>query len=860
MKRAIRKSLAASGMLVAPFMLLAPTAAADPKDPMAAASDPWMNPHLPIDKRVDALMAAMTLDDKIALLHGVYGSPYVGYVPANPRLHIPALYLEDGPAGVADGMNGVTQFPAPIAVSASWDTNLAKQYGAAIGQEEKGKGVNIALAPDVNIMRVPQGGRTFESFGEDPYLNGAIAAADIEGIQSQGVMATVKHYDANNQELNRGTVSANIDERTLHEIYLPAFEDAVKQAHVAAVMAAYNKVNGTYCSENEYLLKDVLKGEWRFPGFVMSDWGATHSTVQAANAGLDMEMPTGNYFGANLKQAVEDGQVSMATIDDKVRRILYEMFRFGLFDNAPTGSPNAVVTSTEHEILAKKVAEEGTVLLKNEGNLLPLDPKKVKSIAVIGPDAGDAAMTSGGGSSHVNPSRVVTPLEGITARAGNGVKVTYAQGIPNPIGTLPTIPAEYLTPFSGVGHGLTVEYYNNTSLSGTPVATGTDTDMNFHWNGLSPASGVPATNWSARWTGTLTPPETGTYTFSLTSDDGSRLYINGQLVIDNWRNQAAHTETATVDLTAGKPVQITVEYYQAGGDSLLQLGWQPPNSSLLDEAVQIAKQADVAIVFANDYESEGMDRSNLALPGEQDQLIEAVAAANPHTVVVLNTGGPVLMPWIDKVAGIIEAWYPGQEDGDAIAAVLFGDVNPSGHLPMTFPMSETQVPANTPQQYPGINNVAVYSEGLDVGYRWYDANNVTPLFPFGYGLSYTDFRYSHLRIEPKNSEDGKIEVLVQVDVTNIGKRAGAAVPQLYVADPQSAGEPPKQLKGFAKVFLQPGQTERVTFTLDSRAFSVWDTQRHDWVVPGGTYHIMIGSSVDDIHLSGQVTIPSDVKR
>ncbi|WP_376796432.1 glycoside hydrolase family 3 C-terminal domain-containing protein [Thermogemmatispora sp.] len=824
----------------------------------AAASTqarPWMNRALSPDRRADLLLAQMTLDEKIAMLHGWSGGSYVGYIPANARLGIPALGLEDGPAGVADGMTGVTAFPAPEALAASWDPTLARLYGQALGSEEWGKGANVALAPTVNILRNPQWGRSFETLGEDPYLTGTLASADIQGIQSQHVIATVKHYAANNQEYHRTTVSANVDERTLHEIYLPAFEAAVRQGGVGAVMCSYNKVNSVYACENPYLLSTTLKGTFDFPGFVMSDWGATHSTVPAITAGLDMEMPDSTYFGSALKQAVLDGQVSMATIDEAVHRILRSMFAIGLFDYPTTGSPSATVTNAQHAQLARQAAEAGTVLLKNSGQLLPLDASKLHSIAVIGPDASVAPQATGGGSAHVIPPYVVTPLQGISERAGSGVTVRYAQGITT-TGTLPPIEAQYLQPPSGDGQGLQGEYFSNMTLSGSPVLTRLDSQINFDWNGQSPGPGVPATQWSARWTGRLTPPVSGTYTFSLTSDDGSRLYLNNQLLIDNWRDQATTTETATVQLTAGQSYAIRVEYYQNGGASNLALGWSIPGqeNALLNQAVELARSSDVAIVFVNDVESEGSDRSSLELPGAQDQLIAAVAQANPHTIVVLNTGGPVLMPWVDQVPALLEAWYPGQEDGNAIAAVLFGDVNPSGKLPMTFPRSASDLPASTPAQYPGLNDQADYSEGVFVGYRYYDARGITPLFPFGYGLSYTTFRYSHLRVSPTQA-DYRSRISVDLDVTNTGRRAGAEVVQLYLGIPSTnVAEPPRQLKGFQKVFLQPGQTRHVHFELAPRDLSYWDVQAHGWVVQDGRYSVQVGSSSRDIRLQASFTV------
>ena len=809
---------------------------------------PWLNLDLTPDQRADQLIAQMTLSEKLALLSGS-GGPYVGNIPANTRLGIPALHLEDGPAGVADGATQVTAFPAPISVSASWDPTLMNQYGQNLGNEEVGKGTNVVLAPTVNILRNPQWGRSFESLGEDPYLTSQMGVASIKGIQSQNAIATVKHFAANSQEYNRTTTSANVDERTLQEIYLPAFQAAVQQGQVGSVMCAYNRVNDIYSCEQPYLLNDVLKAGWNFPGFVMSDWGATHSTLQASTAGLDMQMPDQSYYGAALQTAVQNGQVSVATINEMDHRILRTMFALGLFDHPSTGNLGANVATSAHDQFSLQAAEQGTVLLQNNQNILPLSSSG-GSIAVIGSDASTAPYIAGSGSANVTASTVVTPLQGITNRAGSAVQIHYADGT----GT-PSVTSQYLTPSSGGGQGLSGQYYNNMTLSGSPVLTRTDPQLDFNWGGASPASGLPQTQWSARWTGTITAPQTGTYTFSLTSDDGSRLYINNQQVINNWYDQASTTRTGTIALTAGQSYPLEVDYYQNGGLSNLQFGWQFPDGSNnpITVATQTAKNANVAVVFANDQESEGSDRSSLNLPNNQDQLITAVAQANPHTIVVLNTGAPVLMPWVKQVQGIVENWYPGQEDGNAIAAVLFGDINPGGKLPMTFPVNASDIPAHTPAQYPGINDEASYSEGLDVGYRYYDAQNVTPLFPFGYGLSYTNFAFSNLAISPGSGAfDGTVNV--SLTVQNTGTRTGSEVVQLYVADPASAHEPPKQLKGFQKLTLTPGQSQQVTLTLNSRAFAYWDTTAHNWVVPQGSYSIMVGDSSRNIALQGSYTV------
>jgi beta-glucosidase len=843
--RELRSALAIGAVLVLGTALpAAASAAADGPDPAC----PWVGSHAPVDHRVSQVLARMTLDEKITMVHGAAGSAYTGYVPGDARLCIPALKLQDGPVGVR--MPDTTQLPAAADLAATFDSALARGYGKVIGAEDKAKGVDVDLGPTVNIVRDPRWGRAFESYSEDPYLTGQIGAADIEGIQSQGVMAQVKHYAVYNQETNRNTVADNavVDDRTVHEIYTAAFGAIVDQARPSSAMCSYSSINGVYACENAYL-NDILENQFGFDGFITSDWGGTHSTVASANAGMDMEMPDDTYFGPALKSAVQNGKVAQSRVDDMVTRIMREEFRFGLFDHPSPDTPTAVASTPADVATARKVAEDGAVLLKNQDNLLPLDAKKVHSIAVIGDGAGEDALTAGGGSAAIAGTGTVTPFDGIKARAGASADVQYAQGNMSPNGQLPTVDGSYFTPPSGSGHGLRGQYFDNKTLDGTPVATRTDPTVSFDWTGKSPAAGLSSTNYSVKWTGTLAPPATGTYTFGLSSDDGSRLFVNGKEVIDNWRDQASHTETATVDLTAGTPAQVEVDYYQSGGDATVNLGWELPNQDLLGQAVALAAKSDVAVVYANDFESEGSDLADIELPGTQNQLIAAVAAANPNTVVVLNTGSAVTMPWLDKVKAVFEAWYPGQESGNAIARLLYGDVNPSGKLPVTFPTSLDQVPASTAAQWPGVNGQVRYSEGLDVGYRWYDAKNLTPAYPFGYGLSYTTFRFSNLHLDgARLRENGRIRV--SADVTNTGKRAGAEVAQLYLTEPAATGEPADQLKGFQKVELQPRQTKRVTFELSARDASYWNSDAQAWTLGAGKYTVHIGDSSRNLPLSG----------
>ncbi|MBV9379804.1 MAG: glycoside hydrolase family 3 C-terminal domain-containing protein [Streptosporangiaceae bacterium] len=827
-----------------------------------AADCPWVHSGAPVAARVRQVLRKMTLDDKIAMVDGVGFSTgtagYVGHIAANPRLCIPGLNLEDGPQGVADNVPGVTQLPAPVALAAAWDPELARAYGKVVGSEERGKGADVNLGPTVNIVRDPRWGRAFETYGEDPYLSGQTAVGFIDGVQSQGVLSQVKHWAVYNQETSRNTPAddAIIGQRAMHEIYMPQFEAAVKQARAASVMCSYSTINGQYACQNSDIM-NVLKRQWHFPGFVTSDWGATHSTVPSALAGLDMQMPGGHgfgtdYYGAPLKQAVQGGQVPMSTLNGMVSRILTEMFRFTLFAHPPAGSLTDVVTTREHAEAGREAAEAGTVLLKNAGGVLPLRPGRDKSVAVIGSDAGRYAMTSGGGSAGVIAPYVVTPEQGIGERgADSGVTVSYAQGDIPVSGALSTVPA------SAFPRGLSAAYYNNTTFTGTPAATGTVPSIALSWGGKPPATGVSAAGWSARFTGTIDLPAAGSYALSLAFTGTAAVSINGKQVFAS-QTRFGGVARATVTLPSG-PASIEADYADTipFGTDGITLGWVPPQTpSLLQQAVAAAKKAGVAVVFASNFETEGADLSAIDLPAAENQLISAVAAANPDTVVVLNTGSAVTMPWLSRVKGVIEAWYPGQDDGNEIAAVLFGDVNPSGKLPVTFPRSLAQVPASTTAQWPGVNGKVQYSEGVLVGYRWYTTRHITPLFPFGAGLSYTTFAFSHLTVRAvKEGGDEGGDVRVSADVTNTGRRAGAEVAQLYAGDPAAAGEPAEQLRGFQRVTLRPGQTERVGFTLGRGAFAWWDASSSRWTVTPGTYTLMVGDSSASLPLTAHVTVP-----
>jgi beta-glucosidase len=694
---------------------------------------PWCDTSLSPDTRAGLLLAALTDDEKISLLagddlfgggFGGGGATHTGTSNGVSRVDLPTTYYSDGP--VAPRQGPATAMPIPMALAATFDPELARRHGATIADEARSKGNDVVFAPTVNVMRTPLGGRTFEAYGEDPWLVTRTAVAWIQGAQSQGVIANVKHFAANNQEGsspaanlnapgqplgpppaqgNRMTQNSVVDERTLREIYLPQFEAAVKEANVGSVMCSYNRLNGQYACENKHLLSDILEREWGFKGYVIADYGAAHNTDASLNNGLDFEpWPGFAYSPPPVRAMLAAGRASMRDVDGHIRRILRTLFAYGFFDRDAYKNDDAQIDKPAHAGTAQTIEESAITLLENRG-ALPLDQSRLKTVAVIGKDAD--AFKSGGGSGAVTPFAFTSIRKALQDRLGSGATVTY--------------------------------------------------------------------------------------------DDGS-----------DPAAAAAH-----------------------------------------------AKAADVAIVVAGDYQSEGADRQCLTLEcpnyaGDQDGLITSVAAAQPNTVVVLDTGGPVLTPWRDKVKALVEAWYGGQEIGPAVTRVLFGDVDPSGRLPVTFPQDESQLPtAGDPEKYPGVAEEVKYKEGVLVGYRWYDAKGLTPAYPFGYGLSYTSFALRNLTLQPGGSANAR--ATVAFDVTNTGSRAGTAVPQLYVSLPAprpDVVQPPRQLKGYAKVALAPGETRRITLPLNDRAFSYWDEAAGDWAMAHGCYGVAVGQSSRDLPLTG----------
>jgi beta-glucosidase len=805
----------------------------------------------PANPKVDQLLAQMTLDEKVAMLHGASepagGIGQAGYLPGVPRLGIPPLRLTDGPAGVRT-QQPATAMPAPVALASTFDPELARRYGQVIGRDARARNQDVLLAPMVNIVRVPQAGRNFETLGEDPFLASHIVAAEI---------ATIKHFAENNQENQRQSVSADVDEQTMHEIELPGFEAAVK-AGAGSVMAAYNKVNGTYASENGVLQNDILRRDWGFAGFVMSDWGATHSGVTALTSGLDMEMPGGQNY-SKLADAVKSGELKEAVITQAVRRILVQMDKVGLLSSTPRLKP--ALDADGDAKVARDVAMAGAVLLKNDGNVLPLGPADFQSLAVMGPTA-KALLVGGGGSARVVPLHTGSPLDALKKRAGANSKINYVPGY-DVDGV--TMPSSVVTLEGNAGaHGF---------ARSTPGSTDTKIDAAIDCTG---ANALPAGS-SFTWRGTITVPTTGDYELKMQTAGG-----RGSIAIDPAPAPAAgaapgggrggrggggggallstadglSNATTAARWEAGQTHQIVVTG-TAGATTPMQirLAWIVPGwrDQKIAEAVTAAKNAHAVVIFAYDEGSEGRDRTSLSLLGYQDAVIQAVAAANPRTVVVMSNGAPVTMPWAGGVASILQTWYAGQEAADATTALLVGDANPSGRLPVTFPRRAEDAPTAQPERYPGVNGHGQYSEGILVGYRWYDDKKIEPLFPFGHGLSYTTFAYSN--VSAKMAVDGFDVAFV---VKNTGTRAGSEVPQVYLGPPPNPPAPmaARQLVGFARVTLLAGQSKTVTIHVGARELSYWSTQTHGWVVAAGTRAIGVGSSSRDIKLKAEITVTS----
>ncbi len=802
------------------------------------------------NERVESILSEMTIEEKIDLLAGVD----FFYLRGVPRLGVPRMRMIDGPMGVRND-GPATAYPGGIGLAATWNRDLAERIGVEFGRDARAKGAHYLLAPGVNIYRASILGRNFEYMGEDPYLAGQLAVSYIHGVQSQEVAATIKHFVANNAEFDRNHADSLVDERTLREIYLPAFEAAIAEGKVAAIMAGYNLTNGLYMSQHAYLNNDVAKGEWGFDGVIMSDWISTYDTIGMANGGLDIEMPYPTHFNRDtLLPALESGEVDQATIDDKIRRILSVADRFNWLDRDQV-DPSIPRFNVAGRAAALDGAREGIVLLKNDDELLPLDRESTKTVLLVGPNI-HPAVVGGGGSSKTDPFTSVSILEGLTEVSGSGVKVLSSDGIPSLVDMVRA--TNFTKDEGGNTEGMLAEYFASDDLSGEPVISRVEPRVEIGIGQNGPF--YPPDTKSERWTGYYTTDQGGAFDVivAASGDRGFyyRVFIDDKLVLDSWTINRAIVDYETISLEPGTH-KVVVEHRdrQKWPGERLMLALSKHGDRVAEDAKVMAEQADVVIVaagFDDSTESEGADRS-FRLPAGQDELINAMAAANDKTVVVMTSGGGVdTAPWLGNVAGYLQAWYPGQEGGTAIAEILFGDVNPSGRLPASFERQLEDNPSYA-SYYPAPGTLEVtYEEGIFVGYRGYDEYEIEPLFPFGYGLSYTSFEYGGLAVSPGETDDGN--VTVSFDVTNTGNRAGADVAQLYVADSHSlVARPPKELKGFAKVQLEPGETKRLSLELDRRAFAYYDVNRKDWQVSPGTFRLLIGRSSRDIVLEGEVS-------
>lgn len=795
-----------------------------------------------IEDRVNGILAQMTLEQMVLLLAG----EDFWSVAAIPELGIGKLRVTDGPNGArgsGSAAHGVTSaaFPVGIALGATWNPDLVKEVAGAIAEETKSKGAQVCLAPTVNVHRSVTNGRNFECFSEDPELSADLTVAFVQGLQEQGIAPTIKHFAGNESEVERTTINSVVDERSLREVYLRPFEAAVKEASAWGIMSSYNKLNGTYAAENEWLLTDVLRDEWGFDGVVVSDWFGSRTTAPTVNAGMELEMPGPTRDrGEKLIAAVQSGEVKLETVQARARNMLRLMARVGVLDEMPAFEEVAE-NKAEHRALIRRAGAEGTVLLKNEG-VLPLNEPAGK-IAVVGPNA-KVAQIMGGGSSQLNPHYRVSPWDGLVARVGEN-NLVFAEGCQN---------HRWEPVLTG---DIKVEFFARDDLGGEVVSshqTGVAVDFLYP----QPVEGkIGQNDFSCRATVTYTAEATGEHSFGLHSAGRSLLMVDGEVVVDIWDSwvkgrtffeEGCDERTGLIHLEKGQSYEVVMELQTVEAANLVNPAFrfgvsQPLGDDAIAEAIEAAKASETALLFvgrSGEWDTEGSDLDNITLPGRQNELVSAVAAANPNTIVVLQTGGPVEMPWLSEVSGVLQAWYPGQEAGNAIADVLFGDVDPAGRLPQTFPKiwADNPTQSNDPEIYPGKNGVVRYSEGLLIGYRHYDAKQIEPMFPFGFGLSYTSFEIEDFEA----SETG-----ASLKIRNSGDRSGSAVVQLYVREDQAAVErPEKELKGFKKVHLDAGEVSDVHIPLTPRDFAYFDTGLGKWRVDAGAFTLSVGLSATNI--------------
>ncbi|KAE9975696.1 hypothetical protein EG328_003013 [Venturia inaequalis] len=834
---------------------------------------PWLNSTLPNEQRLQLFLAQLNSTQKYAMVqgdteldeNGTGVNPCIGHISGNSTLGVPSICMGDGPAGVGNSLNNVTTFPAPVVAAASWNTSLEYAYGQALAQEHMAKGRNVVLSPTINILRSPLWARAAETFSEDPYLTSRMAVAGVMGVQSQGALACPKHFAAYNQDTNRfgldpswETVDARVDKRVLHELYLPAFKASVQEADAASIMCSYNMLNGAFTCENDWLLNTTLRQEWGFKGFVVADWYfSTRSTVGAVMAGLDISMPGGSlessygfpaFYGDLLIEAVENGTIPASRVDDMVARLWRYMFKLGMVDNPVTGDAETVARTQAHLDLAQQMAEDGSVLLKNDNRTLPLSSLKYSKIAVFGIDGtNQSQVTENHGGFVIDSTMVVSsPLDALKRRADkeNNMTITYSQAYPG-TGQFPTAPSSLF-----VGGGLNVTYYTTTDYSGPVNQTG-------FVNNITAAT-YPSELWvswpqvfSCVYEGLFKPNTSGLHHFSMTGQGDALLFIDGRLISNMSKANFGNTVQGIANLTAGVEVSVALNYSMgyslSTGAYGITLGVDVGDEARDSEAISVAQKADLSIIFASDRHSEGLDNNiGLSLPGDQDAMIALIAANSKKTVVILNTNSAILMPWIDDVEAVMESWYGGQQIGLALERLLFGDVSPSGKLPLTFPkhLNDT-IQITSDLKVP-------YEEGLYVGYRWFDERGIEPMFPFGHGLTYSTFELNNLTLRMNNFTNPTVTVSTML--TNSGTVDAAEVVQLYVSYPKEADEPPKLLKAFEKVYVKAGDSAKVDLQVTLSDLRIWSPRVEDWTFIHGEYKFLVAFSAGDIRLQGTMNL------
>lgn len=826
-----------------------------------------------VEAQIDEWIGAMTLEEKAGMCHAATNFRSGGV----ERLGIPRLCMSDGPHGVRQELSdtswepincdddAITYLPVGTALAATWNPDRARDFGDVLGAETRARGKDVILGPGINIVRTPLCGRNFEYYGEDPYHIQKLVTPAIQACQAHDVAACIKHYALNNQEWNRFHVDVEVDDRTLREIYLPGFETAIKEAGVLTVMGAYNLYFGQHCCHNQVLLNDILKDEWGFAYLVMSDWGGVHDADEAARCGLDIEMGgklESLYLDTPFLEGLRDGTYLVELVDDKVRRILRTMFAIGLFDD--DRAPGAMNTPA-HQAVARRIADEALVLLKNEGGLLPLDAGAIKTLAVIGENA-DLAHAAGGGSSGLKALYEVTPLEGLRKFLGDDVAITHVKGYPCLPAGMEPIPTEHLLATDSAGIGSwRMDVFGNRKRTGGTVHEASVPAIDFACD-ETPCEGLTPGHWAITWRGTITPPLSGTYKLVLHGGDNYILKVDGKLLRALWDLTAPATTVEALEWEAGRQYAIEIELHPKQPGGSMQVGWVRPDADLtagadpFAEAVAAAAEADAVLVFAGSthmQDCEGQDRKTFTLHGGQDELIARVAAANPKTAVFLTGGAATALPWAEAVPAIVHTFYAGMEGGSAIAAMAFGETNPSGKLPFTWPVALEDVAAHRIGDYAAEK--VVYKDAWRVGYRWTDGEGPKPRFCFGHGLSYTTFRVEGPTIHTGaaiteadragiHAMYGEVVAVVEATVSNTGDRAGAEVVQLYLGDEACSVERPvKELKGFAKVFLEPGASETVRLPLTKRDLSFYDVQTKAWIAEPGAFTVHIATSAEALH-------------